>query len=481
MASVIAIGTSSQRAGRPVAVPPPRKLLVQDLLSLAYRMKTNRLNVGVHHNPHQLPERHLGRPAEISAGHAGIRQEQVDLQWAVVAWINLDEFTPVQINVLEGFLHEFPYRVGLPRPDHVVGRTVLLQHRPHGLHVLRSIAPIAPCSNAPERQARLSSRKDIGNRPGDLPAHEDLAATGALMVEQDPIAGEQLVPISIRCDHPVCIHLGYRIRAPWVERGLLVLGGRSASEHLTARCLIEPRVDAAPAQRFKDTRCPQPRHISCVLRHIEAHLDMALRAKVVNFIRSHVIDQAHQLFKVCKITIVSHQPPVGLMRILIHVVNPLRIKRRCSPNETMNLVALRQQQLREVRAILTGQTGDDGALHSSELRHDRSRLLWPRPGRSSRRLNGQRKARAGITPTLLRESRLPETTMAPTGTTTQRWAPAAPMAMYARQAEIPDPSAPRINAALKGRNGVARSTSTKRMHMMNTWVTTTAHADPYSP
>jgi hypothetical protein len=48
------------------------------------------------------------------------------------------------------------------------------------------------------------------------------------------------------------------------------------------------------------------------------------------------------------------------MRVLVDVVDAVGVERRRPADQAVHLVALAQQQLGEVAAILTGDTGDDG-------------------------------------------------------------------------------------------------------------------------
>ena len=62
---------------------------------------------------------------------------------------------------------------------------------------------------------------------------------------------------------------------------------------------------------------------------------------------------------VSEIAIVEHQARITFMGVLIEVINSTGIEAAGAPLDAMDLVALLQQQLREVTTVLTGYSGDE--------------------------------------------------------------------------------------------------------------------------
>src|SRR3546814_15350247 len=56
----------------------------------------------------------------------------------------------------------------------------------------------------------------------------------------------------------------------------------------------------------------------------------------------------------------------GVMRIHIQVIDTRRVERRSPPDQTVNLVPLRQKKLRKIGAILSRNTGDQCPLRQTE-------------------------------------------------------------------------------------------------------------------
>ena len=79
------------------------------------------------------------------------------------------------------------------------------------------------------------------------------------------------------------------------------------------------------------------------------------------------------------------QPVVGDVRVLVDVVEPLGVERARAADDAVDLVALGEQQLGQVRAVLAGDAGDERALH--RLRSPSDVLRSTRRSRRCRRSN----------------------------------------------------------------------------------------------
>ena len=89
---------------------------------------------------------------------------------------------------------------------------------------------------------------------------------------------------------------------------------------------------------------------------------MRLGAEVVDLVGLYVAQQADQGDAVGQVRVVQHQGPVGLLRVLVDVVDPLGVEGRRAAHEAVHRVALGQQQFGQVRAVLPGDSGDEGGL-----------------------------------------------------------------------------------------------------------------------
>ena len=81
---------------------------------------------------------------------------------------------------------------------------------------------------------------------------------------------------------------------------------------------------------------------------------MALGRQVVNFFRLDFPNQSGERTGVAQISIMKEQPGAPRMRIVVNRVQASRIECAGSANDAMDFVALRQQQFRQIRPVLSG-------------------------------------------------------------------------------------------------------------------------------
>src|SRR5439155_26922803 len=113
----------------------------------------------------------------------------IDFGRAEVARVDLDIVAPVEIDVREGAFHEFTNAVGFAGADDVLFGPVLLQHKPHGAYVIRSIAPVAARVQIAQVQLFLQAELDMSYCARDLAGDEGLSTARGFVVEQDAAGG----------------------------------------------------------------------------------------------------------------------------------------------------------------------------------------------------------------------------------------------------------------------------------------------------
>src|SRR5262249_39987084 len=152
---------------------------------------------------------------------------------------------------------------------------------------------------------------------------------------------------------PVAEHLRDAVRAARMERRRLALRRlRHLAEHLARAGLVEATPDALLADRVQQPLGSHPGRIGRVLRDVEADPYMALRAKVVDLIRT---DPAHQLVERRPVAQISeHQ-----LQLTEDVIDPRRVERTRAAKQAEHLVILLQQDLRQIGAILARDPGDE--------------------------------------------------------------------------------------------------------------------------
>jgi hypothetical protein len=98
-----------------------------------------------------------------------------------------------------------------------------------------------------------------------------------------------------------------------------------------------------------------------VVGHLERDLDVAHRAEVVDLVRLDLPDQVDQADPVGEVAVVQLQ-----VRVVVQVVDPAAVEQRRAADQAVHLVALVQQQLGQVRAVLARDAGDERASHPTE-------------------------------------------------------------------------------------------------------------------
>ena len=89
---------------------------------------------------------------------------------------------------------------------------------------------------------------------------------------------------------------------------------------------------------------------------------MTLCTEVVDLIRLHLLDDPDQVGAVGEVAVMEHQARVTLVGILVEVIDPAGVEAARAPLDAMHLIALLQQQLRQVAAVLPRDAGDQGGF-----------------------------------------------------------------------------------------------------------------------
>jgi hypothetical protein len=192
------------------------------------------------------------------------------------AGIDVDVALPVESDSFESQLHS---RTCSPGRDHEVLRLV----RWSIIHIASTYSGAWPQSRSAFRFPRYS----LSCRPAFAPRHgprdrgsRPFPPSDRPVVEQDPVAGEQVVRLPGVHRRPVREHLGNAVGAARVERLRLALRWREPS-HTSPRMTPGRSASARPKPVWPPASgSPIPVAVRRVLGHLEAHLDVALRTEV---------------------------------------------------------------------------------------------------------------------------------------------------------------------------------------------------------
>ena len=194
----------------------------------------------------------------------------------------------------------------------------------------------------------------------DLARDELEPAALALVVEEDPGGGEEVVALAVVHGDEVAVALGDPVGRARVERrGLALRHLEHLPEHLGGGRLVEARLrrdlahgleharDAGGGELRREHRLrPGGRH--------ERH-----GGEVVDLVGLALAEHVDERALVEEVAGVEHE-------VVAEPLEPLEGLGRGAPDHAVHLVALLEQELREVGAVLPRDAGDERALRSHQ-------------------------------------------------------------------------------------------------------------------
>ena len=194
----------------------------------------------------------------------------------------------------------------------------------------------------------------------DLPRDEQLAAARGFVIEEDPRAREDPITLPIVYRDVVAVDLRDAIRAPRVEGRQLVLRARAdLAEHFRGGRLIEADLVVHAPDGLEQPRHAERRDLPRQDRLVERRRHERLGGEVIYLVGPDLLEQRHQRRLVVQVALAQLEPSS-------QVLDPLgRLGRRAAKHPE-DLVALLQEQLGEVRAVLARDPGDERPSRHSD-------------------------------------------------------------------------------------------------------------------
>ena len=81
---------------------------------------------------------------------------------------------------------------------------------------------------------------------------------------------------------------------------------------------------------------------------------MALRGEIVDLVRLGLLDDADQVGRIGHVAVVQEEPRALLVRVLVEMIDALGVERRGAALDAVDHIALGQQELGEIGAVLAG-------------------------------------------------------------------------------------------------------------------------------
>ena len=94
---------------------------------------------------------------------------------------------------------------------------------------------------------------------------------------------------------------------------------------------------------------------------------MTLGGEVVDLVRLQLLEDADQARGVGHVAVVEDEAAIRLMRVLVEMVDAVGVEQRGASLDAVDLIALAEEELGEVGAVLADDAGDERALHVERL------------------------------------------------------------------------------------------------------------------
>jgi len=98
---------------------------------------------------------------------------------------------------------------------------------------------------------------------------------------------------------------------------------------------------------------------------IERDHDVALGGEVIDLVWFDCPDEPGELRPVGQIPVVEHQRDPLLVRVVVEMIDPVCVERRSAADDPVYFVALAEQELGQIGAILAGDAADQRLLQTS--------------------------------------------------------------------------------------------------------------------
>ena len=145
------------------------------------------------------------------------------------------------------------------------------------------------------------------------------------------------------------------------------------------------------ADRLQQAQRAEGVDVGRVLGRVEGDLHVTLRGEVVDLVGPRLLHDADEVGGVGEVAVMEEEAHLLRVGVGVEVVDAVGVKLRGPPLNAVHLVALAQQQLRQIRPVLPGHAGDEGdgplAAGAGAVvwdfrgyllvgRHVQGRLLW---------------------------------------------------------------------------------------------------------
>ena len=89
---------------------------------------------------------------------------------------------------------------------------------------------------------------------------------------------------------------------------------------------------------------------------------MALRRQIIDLVRAYLLDYPDQVGGIGQVTVMQRHAHTRFVRVLVEMIYSISIERGGTTLDTMHFIVFSQKQLGQIRAVLTGNSSNQGRL-----------------------------------------------------------------------------------------------------------------------
>ena len=197
------------------------------------------------------------------------------------------------------------------------------------------------------------------------------------MIEEDAVARVQAVAAAVKRRHRVGILLRDRVGRHGLERARLrahavgQLTGCLRPEREPAEQLRRGRLIEAALRPREPHDLEQPQHPHGVdargmLRLVERDAHVAFAREVVDLVGLHPDDHRLQAERIDQVAVMQLERQPTDLRGGPQVIDPVAVQAARPPHEAVHGIALVEQQLGQIGAVLSADTGDERRFHATQ-------------------------------------------------------------------------------------------------------------------
>ena len=225
------------------------------------------------------------------------------------------------------------------------------------------MTPVAFSIQVTEEKTILQAEFDSGQGTGDFSGDKGFSAHRAFVVEEDAIAGVEAIGLTVVHDNPVTVHLGDGVGAAGVERGSFFLRDfLHLAVEFAGAGLVEAGFlfEAEDADGVEQAQYAEGIRVGGVFGFFEADSNVALGGEIVDLVGLGLLDDPDEARTVRHIAMMEEEAHIYFVTILDKVVNSVCIEEASAALDSMDDVALVEQEFGKIRTVLASDASDEG-------------------------------------------------------------------------------------------------------------------------